>query len=415
MTLRTTVLLLVLVGGMVPQAWGHRDAPRQILGACAAFAPDGTSAAVSIDADNVLLEIVQPSGRVLHLSQPLHNSIRRTQLKGGASYLCDTYTDRRGDLVAVGIASRLPPKGQLQVAVADLKSLTWTGNWVIGRESGLYSPSLAGFLEETTSLAVTGEPSRSDGRGIQHGSFATLLFDPTGKKLMQIPTTRTYAHETDLFPTYADARHNRLWFFQCEVVSAPRSRQPLCPVGSVTLAGDEPALSEFTPSVQSKRRTDMWFLPHSFAAPDSSTILAAEGNTVWRVDTQTQTEDRLVLPKRQRFPKVEDIHGAAAISLDGQVIAVPISRYAVAFPYLVDNYVYRGTDIAVVRVRPLQLLGILPHEGPPGPVAFAVDHRQGKVTILLYQKHQWRRVELDAAHSGADSSARATGIRSTPD
>ena len=37
-----------------------------------------------------------------------------------------------------------------------------------------------------------------------------------------MPTTRIYAHETDVFPTYADALHNRLWFFQCEMVSAPR-------------------------------------------------------------------------------------------------------------------------------------------------------------------------------------------------
>lgn len=407
MALRTTVLLLVFVGGMVPQARGHRDAPPQIQGACAAFAPDGTSAAVSIEADSVLLEIVQPSGKVSHLSEPLHFSNRKAQIEGSAPYECDSYVDPKGELVAVGIASRLPTKDQLQVAVANLKTLTWIGDWVVGPEFGFYSPSLAGFFDGTTSLAVSGEPSRSDGRGIKHGSFATLLFDPTGKQLMPMPTTRTYAHETDVFPTYADARHNRLWFFRCETVSAPMSRQPLCRVGSVTLAGNELASPEFTPSVQGKKRTDLWFIPQSFAAPDSDTILVAEGTMLWHVDMQARTVDRLVLPKRVHYPKFEEIHGATAISPDGQVIAVSLNLYSLAFPYLADNYVYNGTDIAVVRVRPLQLLGILPHEGRPGLVAFAVTHRQGKVTVLLYQKHQWGRVELDAAHSGADSSGSA--------
>jgi hypothetical protein len=391
---------------MVPQARGHRDAPRQILGACAAFASDGTSAAASIDANSILLEIAQPAGSVSHLSQPLHNSIAMPQPERSAPYVCNIYVDRKGDLVAVGIAGRFPAEGQLQVTVADLKTLTWIGDWVVVRESGFYSPSLAGFFEETTSLAVTGEPSTSDGR-IQHGSFATLLFDPTGKQLTPMPTTRIYAHETDVFPKYADARHNRLWFFRCEAVSAPMSRQPLCPVGSVTLARDELASPEFTPSVHGKKRTDIWFLPQSFAAPDSDTILVAEGTTLWHVGMQAQTVDSLVLPKRVRYPKFEEIHGTAAISPDGQVIAVPLNLYSLAFPYLVDNYVYKGTDIAVVRVRPLRLLAILPHKGAPGPIAFAVDHRQGQVTILFYRKDHWERHELDDTHFGADSSPSA--------
>ena len=92
----------------------------------------------------------------------------------------------------------------------------------------------------------------------------------------------------------------------------------------------------------------------------------------------------------------DEIHGTAAISPDGQVIAVPMTRLAVAFPYLMDNYVYKGTDIAVVRVSPLQLLAILPQEGAPGLVAFAVDHRQGTVTVLFYRQDHWERHELDA-------------------
>jgi hypothetical protein len=394
MVFRETILFLAVVVGVVPQPREHLSASRQVLGVCAAFAPDGASAAVSIDADSLLLEIAQPSGAVSRLNMALSQSITMTPFERGATYLCDTYFDLKGGLVAVGIARRFSNNGQLQIAVADPKALAWIGNWTVPRESGFYSPSLAGFLEGTNSLAVSGEPSARDHRGIQHGSFATLLFDPTGKQLMPVPTTRIYAHEMGLLPTYADARHNRMWFVRSDPIPKPDSRQPLSPVGSVTLVGDEPKSSEFTPSIQGKKRSDLWFLPGTFASPDSNTILIAAGNTVWHVDMHAQTVDHLALPKRAHFPRFDEIHGAAAISPDGQVIAVPLTRHTVAFPYLMDNYVYKGTDIAVVRVSPLQLLAILPQEGAPGLVAFAVDHRQGRVTVLFYRQDHWERHEL---------------------
>jgi hypothetical protein len=74
-----------------------------------------------------------------------------------------------------------------------------------------------------------------------------------------------------------------------------------------------------------------------------------------------------------------------------------LALYELAFPYLLDNYVYRGTDIAVVLVRPLQLLGFVKHEHASDPVAFAIDHRQGKATVLVYREHHWERREFDAA------------------
>lgn len=331
MVFRTTILLLALVVGVMPQPGERRPVLRPVLGACATFAPDGTSVGVSIDADNVSLEIAGPSGAVSHLSVALSQSITVTSPERGATYRCNTYVDPAGGMVAVGITRRFPPNDRLQIAVADLKARTWIGNWeVVGRESGFYSPSLAGFLEGTGSLAVTGEPPATNGRGMQHGSFATLLFDSTGKQLVPVPITRIYAHETDLFPTYVDARHNRLWFVRSDPISEPYSRQPLSPVGSVTLVGDELKSSEFTPSIQGKKRSDLWFLPGTFASPDSNTILMAAGNTVWHVDMHAQTVDHLALPKRAHFPRFDEIHGAAAISLDGQVIAVPLTRHAVA-------------------------------------------------------------------------------------
>jgi hypothetical protein len=396
MPFRAIVLLLALVGGVMAQDRGPHASPRQILSGCAAFAPDGTSAAVSVGDDAFVLEITEPSGKLTHLSRPLRYPVTPARPAASAYPTCKDYFDGNSGLVAVGITRR-SVDDQLQVAVLDLKTLTWIGDWGIGLESGFH-PSLAGFLEETTSIAVTGEPVSEDGRGYGHGSYATLLFDPTGKQVTPMPQTRRiYAHEINLYPTYADSRHNRIWVFQCAVVSAPRDRQPLCPIDSMTLAGTEQVFAEFTPSVQVKKRADLWFYPGSFAVPDSSTVTIAEGAMLWRVDLQTQTVDHLVFPIHTHYPYSEEVRGASAISPDGQVIAVPLTLDELAFPYLVDNYVYRGTDIAVVQVRPLQLLGILKHESASDPVAFAIDHRQGKATVLVYRKDRWERREFDTA------------------
>jgi hypothetical protein len=395
MPFRPIILLLALVGGVVAQERGPRASPRQILSGCAAFAPDGTSAAVSVWADALVLEITEPSGKLTHLSRPLLYPVTPGKPVASAP-TCKDYFDRNSGLVAVGIGRRFV-EDQLEVAVADLKTLTWIGDWGIGLESGFH-PSLAGFLEETTSIAVTGEPVSKDGRGFGHGSYATLLFDPTGKQLMPTPQIRRiYAHEIDLYPTYADPRHNRLWVFRCTVVSAPWNRQPLCPIDAMTLTGTQQVFAEFTPSVQGKKRTDLWFSPESFAVSDSSTVTIAEGTMLWRVDLQTQTVDHLVFPMHLHYPYSEGVRGASAISPDGQVVAVPLTLDELAFPYLVDNYVYRGTDIAVVQVRPLQLLGILKHERASDPVAFAIDHRQGKAAVLVYRKDGWERQEFEAA------------------
>ena len=398
MPFRMAVLLLALVGGVVAQDRGSRAHARQILSVCAAFAPDGTSATVSVEADAFLLEITEPSGKLTHLNRPLRYPVTRVKPVTSAYPTCKVYSDRNSGLVAVGIESPSVFPGQLQVAVADLKTLTWVGDWGVGRESGFY-PSLAGFLEGTTSPAVTGEliSKTAYGDGVRHGSFATLLFDPTGKQLTATPVTRIYAHDTDLFPTYADPRHNRLWFLPCSVISAPPSRQPLCPIDSMTLTGTQQTFSEFTPSVQGRKRTDLWSVPGSLAAPDSDTILISEGISLWHVDLGARTVDRFVLPAHVHFPFVEGAGRASAISPDGQVLAVALTLESFAFPYLMDNYVYKGTDIAILQVRPLQLLGIVKHERASDPVGFAIDHRQGKATILVYRKDRWERREFDAA------------------
>ena len=391
MLLRTVIVLLIslLATGSSLANQNHKPGGN-VLGACATFAADGKAAVVTFDTTNVSVDITDPSGKSSHLSLPLRYQtvITNRSLYPGSPNACDAYFDREGDLVAIGIDN-------LQVSVADVKTMKWIGDWDAAN-AGIASPSLAGFLEGTTSLVVVGEPPAEGGKGIHWGLYATALFDPSGKQLIPLRIQR-YAPDGHLFRRFADASHNRLWVFRCEPVNAPMSRQPLCPVASTSITGNQPWSPEFVPSIQGWSRDNLWFPPSAFVAPDLNLIVFGEGTTVWAVNKEAQAIRRYVLPRRPHFPSFEQIDGRAALSSDGQVVAVAVNRSRLAFPFLVDNYVFQGTDIAVIQIDPLRLLGVLRYGRTAYAPGFAIDHRQGRVTVLVYRHNRWERDEVNGA------------------
>lgn len=392
MLLRTMIVLLIPLLATTSLADQERKPGGNVLGACATFAADGKAAVVTFDTTNVSLDITDLSGKSSHLSLPLRykTQITNRSLYPGSPNACDTYFDREGELVAISIDN-------LQVGVADVKTLKWIGDWDEAN-AGFASPSLDGFLEGTTSLVVVGEPSAEDGKGIHWGLglYATALFDPSGKQLMPLQIQRN-APDGHIFLRFADGSHNRLWVFRCEIVDAPMSRQPLCPVASTSITGNQPWSPEFAPSIQGLNPVDLWFHPIAFVAPDLDLIVFGQGTTVWAVNTEAQAIRRYVLPRRHFFPNFEEIDGRAALSSDGQVVAVAVNRYRLAFPFLVDNYVFQRTDIAVIQIDPLRLLGVLRYGRTAYAPGFAIDHRQGRVTVLVYRHGRWERDEVHGA------------------
>jgi hypothetical protein len=396
----TAILLIASLGAKAPTADGSRGAIASALAACAAFTPDGSSVAATIKATNLLLEITDPGGMLSQLSLALRYPTSEPELELedrstlSRIYSCDTYVDHAGDLVAIGIHG---PKSRLQIAVADLKSLKWVGDWDAKDGTGFSSPSLLGFLEETASLVIAGEPP-SKGQETHPGSFATGLFDPGAK---QIGPTRMQ-HQVDdgeAYVRYADATNNRLWTFHCVAAPGSPSAQPVCPITSTSLIGNDTPLNEAKLSIQGNKKTGQWFLPDLFAAPDSKTFLIGQGDALWRVDIQGQIVGHLSLPRRARFPALTEKSGETCLSPDGQVIAIAIPRYRSSFLSRVNKYDYEGTDIAVVQLNPLQLLGMLPHDYSAGTPAFAIDHRDGRTVVLVYHQDHWERHELTGSLS----------------
>jgi hypothetical protein len=373
---------------------GDKD---DVLAACAAFAPDGSSVTAVADAANLSAEITESTGTTSPLTLPLSYPATDMERASGQRYSCHAYFDNSSGLIAIGLSYGFAGRFGLRVGVADLAKRKWVGEWTVGPTSGMFKPLLLGFLESTTSVVVAGEPSAPTnyGPGRQHGAFSSLLFNPQGQQLSPMPTVEEYGSVSDFFPFHSDARHNRLWIFRCVVVSAPAPRQPDCPVSWRTLIGASSASPEFDPRKPGDKRTDFWTLPGTFAAPDDKSIVVAEGDKAWLVDLQEQVVERLAIPKRFHFPNFEDILGAAAISPDEKFVALPLVKESLAFPYLADNYVYKGTDFAVIQLHPFQLLGILPGTGPRSLVSCAIDDREGRVVALIFHRDHWERTELN--------------------
>ena len=184
---------------------------------------------------------------------------------------------------------------------------------------------------------------------------------------------------------------------------------PLCPVSATTLFGEQDDFSMGFSNYREKR-DNLWEWPVTFVAPNAREVMVAETvngkDTVWRVKMSPQGIDRFVLP-HQHFLKYNGLV-QSALSPDGEVYAVLLQQREIRFPYFVDNYVFKGTDVLVLGTHPLRLLGTIPHEDSSFTTGLAVDHRDGKARVLVYRKGQWGHREF------ADGQSTPYG-ESTPD
>jgi hypothetical protein len=376
-----------------------------VLAACSAFGANGGFVIATASVDSLSLSVTSAFGKDQRLTVPLRYQPEQWQLDRPTLrwhlYDCSLFFDHSGDLLAVGITTTEYTRPQkLQIAVADLKTSMWLSNFGVEAEQNFGLSArlrLAGFLSDTKSIVVT-NALKASVKTQQRESISAIVFDASGKKLSVQPFVHS---QRTLMTFYPDAANNRLWLFHCGTVSARPSQQPFCPISITNLVGDESFSATFDPSHYTKKRTDLWMRPGTFVAPDLNTLLIAEsvdGNdTVWRVDVQSQVLDRLVLPQHH-FLKYDAMRGGT-LSPDADVFAVLLGQYKIAFPYIVDNYVYEGDDIVVLQVKPLRVLGIVPHRGAKYTQGLSVDHRNGKATVLVYRQDHWERRDFDDAQA----------------
>lgn len=360
--------------------------------ACAVFASDGGSVAATFHADALSADVTDAAGNVAHLTLPFDDASTRYRRTHAWYRACAVYFDRNSDLFAVGLTYGLPDYS-VYVAVADAAHLTWLGHWTVGTESGIFIPRLYGFLGRN--LVVGGEPftrMKAD-VSIRPGSFRSLVFDPYGQPLDHGPIERTYGTVASHGPLYPDAAHNRLWFFP-DNVESPQDAQPNRPVGWMTLTGDTSS-ARFTPRTPGGRQRSSWEWPGSFAAPDADTIVVAERRQIWTVHVNDQRLERMHIPRRWVFPNSEGIFGTVALSPDGSIAAFPLEqRHTPFLSFFHDYSAYVGTDFAVVDLPRRRQLRIVRGGGPGDVIACAVDHRQGRVSLLIFREDHWERMQV---------------------
>jgi hypothetical protein len=405
MRLRIWTLFCVLVPGIASSAQLHSESDANIVIACSAFAPNETSAFAAVETKGIFLEITDADGKVSHLNLPLRYPAPASKPANltisRRNWTCAIHFNHQSDVVALGIGSKFgqPEVTRLQVGVADLKTAEWIGDFGVEDQLDFLPVSLAGFLEDTNSLIIYGKINNK-GRVEQKYLFASVQFSPRGEQLSSTPTERKPSETTDAFRSYADAGRNRLWLFPCSTTRAKPYHVPLCPISVTSLTGEDLSSATLDPTSHSEKRDTLWMWPDAFAAPDSNSILIAETvsgkDTIWHVDMQKRSIDRFVLP-HNHFVKYNGLHDAA-LSPDGEVFAVLLQQLKIGFPYFVDNYVFTGTDVVVVQVRPFRLLGLIPHKDSSYTAALAVDHREGKAIVLVYRQGHLVRQELSAPH-----------------
>lgn len=401
--LRILAVAAMMALGFSPCALAGSDT--DVLAACAAFAQDGGFATATVGGSSLSLEITRHTGEIYRLSLRLRypmptSGLENTQVRRRLTG-CEVYFSQFGDLVALEVSSRLgkPEAEHLQIGVANMATGKWISDFGIEPRSGFVPSSLAGFLEDTTSLVVVGT-LLSEENGTGQGRRVTIqLFSPTGEPLNPVPVPRGQNETTDAFRYYADTLHNRVWSFSCSLTRVKPYHVPLCPVTLTSLVGEKQDTSTLDFSNYRGKRDDLWEWPGTFAAPDANAIIIAETvggkDTIWRVEMPSQNIDRFVLPNHH-FLKYNGMQ-AASLSPDARVYAVLRQQREIGFPYFVDNYVFRGTDVVVMQTHPLQLLGTIAHKDSSFTPAVAVDHRDGKAIVLVYRQDHWERHVFAAA------------------
>jgi len=85
--------------------------------------------------------------------------------------------------------------------------------------------------------------------------------------------------------------------------------------------------------------------------------------------------------------------GTGALSPDGQVFAA--SRNMLSNSLFGDAH-SQGTEVDIVQVSPLKIIGKVLLKADADPASLSVDHRNGTVTVLSFHGGQWDSKQIKA-------------------
>jgi len=328
---------------------------------CSAFNARGDAATVTISGGKFMLRVM-PGGGGEPISFPTPNGDNI-----GGALSCRLFFDKASRYVAVGVRQEQQPY-LLRVLVADLTANSWISRFTLEpKASGSSYLDLAGFLDGNPVLAVAAPTYGRDSAW----TFPFTLFTIAGeqKETLAMQTAPDYA-ELRWNPNRIDALHNRILFFStrksCALLFLPISQGKS---EEVEIDGNEARAACDAMS--------------AIAFPDERTVItsATRGNTdpVTVVDLPSRTAHQLVLPQAEsgKFTSVDE----GSLSPDGRYFAVARTIRSVTF---FGNEREYGTEVDVVQVSPLKLIGKVLLNSTAAKKSISIDQRNGAITVLSF-------------------------------
>jgi hypothetical protein len=149
-------------------------------------------------------------------------------------------------------------------------------------------------------------------------------------------------------------------------------------------------------------------VPHVVVTPEANTILLEETvfrvDSIWRLDKREQTMQRLVAPHYAHFPN-SDWSENAALSPEGQIMAVSFDQNTAYLRYLTERAHWSGKHIAIVRVQRLGMVTFSVWRRP-AHLSFCCGPPSGKNHLARFNDKGWQRYEFS-------DQARPTSHRAT--
>ena len=376
--------------------------------ACAKFTSDGKLLTAKVVERDLQFEI-EPQSKAI---TTLHFLVDQAESNGRLTVMgrwqsCTISVAATNRLAAVGIPVEIGVKGGnkpgVLVTTVNLETKKWGPYHLIdSNNKGQMSPMLIGFLDESESLLVaTGFLSWS---GPARFEFETIDVS-TG----EVRNERTV--DVDQFAPvlgfFFDARNSRVW------LESGRKKSKRHTLQSFSLSDvEKPGPSVDLAKLHHEHWLADWGLVSTMAFPSPSTIVFAdtgaslgfEPSHLWVVDQSNGSVRIVDLPKDigevllhgLGLNWFEDVGGPAVLSPDGRFVAVPITLTTTGPPYIVDNYVSVGVRFVIVDLMRLRILSSVRLKDVREPISFALNHHEGKVTLLANESNVWKHLEFEA-------------------
>jgi len=287
------------------------------------------------------------------------------------------------------------------VALVDLVTKRWGKHYFVQLERGRAGEAqFLGFLGNSEKLLVIVQSNTGF-----DGYVDIALLDVSDGGIER--TRRDLSAFGSVRHAFFDAVNGRVWLAFQEPTPENQGLHSLI-LESIAVVGEMKIGPTVTlANLRAQGAPAEWLYPEAMAFPNPKTIVLAETATskhgfdrsrVWKVDLDSGSIRYLALPKDIGRAMVhglgltwfEEVTSPAVMSPDARFVVIPIDLSATAPPYIVDNYESKGSRLVVVDVERWRRLWSLNPEHGRKPIAFAIDHRDAKVTVLVNWQKDWK-------------------------